>query len=313
MPFPAMPTQITCPRCGHRFLTQVRSIVDVGEQPELKEELLRGRINAVRCPQCNGGGLLSTPLVYHDPAKELLVTLVPAELNLSAAEQEQIVGELVNAVMNNVPAEQRKSYFFHPKTVLRYESLFETILEADGISREMLEAQRAILKLIDDLADALEDTEALDKLIEENRDKLDYEFFLVLSDVIESYRAESKGAEDEKNVENVRRLETLRSALLERVSPTTPRASGYDELIDLLLKTEPGSAAWRRTVALNRARLDYGFFQRLTGRIEAAQGVDDEKAKTLTELRSRVLDEIQAQDERVERAQDRAGLLIMRL
>jgi hypothetical protein len=324
MPFPAMPTRIPCPNCGHRFVAQVQSIIDVGEQPELKEELLAGRLNVVRCPECGTGGLLSTPLIYHDPDKELLIALVPSEMNMSADEQEQLVGSLVNAVMNNTPAEKRKSYFFQPKTVLSYDSLFDAILEADGFSREVLEAQRARLQLVGDLADALDDEERLEQLIEEHRQELDYEFFLLLSEAIDSYRARGE-ADPESGVQQevgdlIARMARLRDALLERVNPLGPTVSADaddDALIDLLLKTEQGDA-WQRAVAANRPRLDYGFFQHLTGRIEAAERrrearSDDEQADKLRDLRKRLLDEIDAQNARIQRAQDRAVLLLMRL
>jgi hypothetical protein len=315
MPFPAMPTRIPCPNCGHRFVAQVQSILDVGEQPELKEDLLAGRLNVVRCPQCGTGGLLSTPLIYHDPDKELLIALAPSEMNMSADEQEQLVGSLVNAVMNNTPAEKRKSYFFQPKTVLSYDSLFDIILEAEGFSREVLEAQRARLQLVAELADAVDDEERLEELIEEHRQELDYEFFLLLSEAIDSYRARAE-TEPRSGVEQeIERMTQLREALLERVNPMGPTVSadaGDDALIDLLLNTEAG-AAWQRAVAANRPRLDYGFFQHLTGRIEAAEGSDKEEAKELADLRKRLLDEIDAQNARITRAQDRASLLLMRL
>lgn len=319
MPFPAMPTRIPCPNCGHRFVAQVQSVVDVGEQPELKEALLAGRLNVVRCPECGTGGLLSTPLIYHDPDKELLIVLAPSEMNLSADEQEQLVGSLVNAVMNNTPAEQRKSYFFQPKTVLSYDSLFDVILEAEGFSREVLEAQRARLRLVGELANALDDEERLEELIEEHRQELDYEFFLLLSEAIDSYRARAEvdpeSDEAQEVGDQIARIAQLREALLERVNPMGPTVSADaddDALIDLLLKTEEGEA-WQRAVAANRPRLDYGFFQHLTGRIEAAEGNDDEQAETLRDLRERLLDEIDAQNARIQRAQDRAGLLLMRL
>ncbi len=310
MPFPAMPTQVTCPKCQQVFITQVRTIIDVGEEPELKEELLRGRVNYAQCPQCKSGGILSAPLLYHDPAKELLLTYVPAQLGMSADQQEQFMGSLVNAVMNQLPAEQRKGYFLRPKAVLTLDGLYDAILEADGISKETLDAQRARIKLMNSLLAVVEDEKTLDQLVQENRDKLDYEFYLMLSGSIEVH--EQDGDEELANL-----LRLLREKLLARVAPTArpsaQQAGSYDELIELLRNTAEGER-WRTLVAVNRARLDYGFFQALTGKIEAAQAAGDEETEhKLTDLRKRVLDELDAQEKLARYAEDQASLLIMKL
>ncbi|MHB0856917.1 MAG: CpXC domain-containing protein [Anaerolineae bacterium] len=308
MPFPPMPTRVTCPNCGNQFVVPLRSIVDVGAEPEAKEQLLHGEINYARCEKCGTGGMLSSPLVYHDPTKELLVTYVPAELGMSADEQEKFVGSLVNAVMNSLPAEGRKGYFFRPKSALTLDSLFDMILEADGVSKEMLDRQRAMLRTLNALIGALEDEKTLEKLIDEHRSEIDYEFLLLLSNVIDAQL---------ESTDTVQKLESLRDKLLERVDIQAPRAipqnASYDELIDLLRSSAAGEA-WRTTIALNRPRLDYGFFQTLTARIEAAEAAGEkETAGELGALRKRILDELDALEKLVRQAEDRASLLIMQL
>lgn len=310
MTFPAIPSRLRCPNCNASFVVQVHSIIDVGQDPDLKEQFLRGEINRARCPECGAGGMLSVPLVYHDPDKELLVSYVPSELGLSAEEQERTVGSLVNAVMDRVPAEQRKGYFFQPKTALTYNGLIEIILEAEGYSREMLEQQRQWLNLINDLLEAQDDEAAFLKLVEEHRDALTYEFYLMLSQFIEVEAEQlAEGAENP--------LATLRDKLLEHAAPTVPPmaadAANADELIDLLLKIEDDQA-WERTVAQHLARLDYGFFQALTTRLEAAESADDaEAAEKLGRLRQRLLELLDRQSQQLREAEDEASLLIMEM
>lgn len=310
MPFPAMPSQIRCPKCQTPFVVDVRTIVDVGQEPDLKEQFLKGQVNVAECPQCGGGGLLSTPLVYHDPAKELLIAYVPSELNMAADQQEKLIGGLVNLVMNELPAEGRKGYFLQPKTVLTLDSLFDTILEADGVSKEALERQRSQLRLLNSLLVLVEDDKSLDEQVRQHKEELDYEFFLLLSDLLDA-------REREDDQEHAGRLRTLREKLLARVTPAmpspAPRGASYDELIDLMQKAL-GTPDWRTRVALNRSRLDYGFFQALTARLEAAQAQGHhEEADRLTDLRKRILDELNAQERLVRDAEDKASLLIMRL
>lgn len=309
MAFPAIPSRVVCPRCKQPFIVQLRTIIDVGQEPELKERFLAGEVNRAQCPHCGSNGLLSTPLLYHDPAKELLIAFVPPEMGLPAEEQERLIGSLVNTVMNSIPPERRKAYFLHPKTVLTLEGLYDAILEADGISKEALEAQRALIRLIDDLVAALEDETAFDKLVSENRQRLDYAFFLTLSEFIEMET--QRGSR-----ENAEKLQTLRERLLERVSPTaTPARQGatFEELLEILQKAQ-GGPTWSQTIALNLPRLDYTFFQTLTARIEEAERRGDaEKAKALSALRESILAEMDAQRNRLREAEDEASLLIMEL
>lgn len=306
MPYPATPTQVTCPQCNRNFVVSIQTIIDVGEEPELKEKLLRGELNYAECPECGAGGVISTPLLYHDPERELLISFIPPQLDMSADEREELTGRLINSVMNNLPEEERKGYFFQPKTALSLESFYDMILEADGISREVLRAHRERVQLIDRLMAAREDEKELDRLVQENRDQLDYEFFLTLSNLTEAYEGEE-----------AQHVQELREALLERVDISIPstasEGASYDDLIQMLQETDDDEA-FRQAVALNRSRLDYGFFQNLTTKIDAARSADDDQTvQELTSLRERILEEIEEQDRMVQEAQDRAALLLMRL
>lgn len=62
---------VTCPSCGNRFVSPVLTIIDARQNPDAKAMFLSGRINVAACPQCGHAGLLNTPIVYHDPDKEL--------------------------------------------------------------------------------------------------------------------------------------------------------------------------------------------------------------------------------------------------
>jgi hypothetical protein len=308
MAFPPVPSRLRCPNCEASFVVQVRTIIDVGQEPELKEQFLRGEINRAQCPQCGAGGMLSAPLVYHDPEKEILVSYMPAELGLSTEEQERTVGSLVNAIMNGVPAEERKGYFLQPKTVLTYNGLLELILEAEGYSKEMLQQQRQWLTVIHELLEAMDDDTAFVNLVDEHRDTLTYEFYLLLSEL-----AEAEGEQVGEEGENA--LADLRTKLLEHAAPELPQsapgAATAGELIDRLLEIE-SDEEWERAASQALPFLDYGFFQTLTERLEQAQESDDtEAAEKLGRLRQRLLDMLDRQSQRYREAEDKASLLIM--
>jgi hypothetical protein len=310
MPFPAIPSQIRCPNCSTAFLVDVRTVIDVGQEPELKEQFLRGELNHAECPQCHTGGLLNTPLIYHDPTKSLLLAYVPSELGLSAQDQERTIGTLVNAVMNEMPAEQRKAYFFSPRTVLTYDGLFEAVLEGEGIDKNLLERQRNWLNLINDLVAAMDDEEAFNKIADDHLDTMDYEFFLLLADLIDG---QEERAEDSRSGS----LKDLRERLLNRVTPAMPAAppqpSSAAELIDILLKAQ-GGPEWDEVVADYLPHLDYAFFQELTQRLESAQAAEEKSvAEPLEQLRSALLEAIDRQNQQMREAEDEASLLIMEL
>jgi hypothetical protein len=113
--------------------------------------MLSGSLNMVRCPTCKFEWRVATPLVYHDPAKELLLTYVPVELGLKKDDQERMLGQLINQVANRLPPEQRKAYLLQPQAILTQQGLIERILAADGVTREQLDAQRNRLRLFEDL------------------------------------------------------------------------------------------------------------------------------------------------------------------
>ncbi len=315
MPFPAIPTPITCPNCQTRYVVPLRTVVDVGQEPELKEEFLRGRLNRARCPKCGAEGMLSVPLVYHDPDKELLITYVPGELEMPVDEREKFVGSLVRSVMNGVPQEQRKGYFLRPQTAISLDGLYDMVLEAEGVSKEALAKQRAAVRLIQELLAVVDDDITLDQLVAQHKDELDYEFFLIISSMLDR---DAQGEEPPAGpADDMQPLRTLREKLLQRVTPRMPgvaaQGATYDELIQLLRDVEPGDA-FTRALAVNRGRIDYGFFLALTGKIDAANAAGDTaEAQALTGLRSRINEGLDQQVEMLRAIEDRAVLLIMEL
>ena len=280
---PTLPIQINCPNCGTKYVAQVQSIVDVGQDPRLKALLLRGQLNTVVCPSCGTPGVVNAPLLYHDPSKELLLLFIPPELNLPMAERERLTGNLVNALMSIVPPEERKGYFLNPRTVLTRQGLIDEILRADGVTKEMIEEQRAKNRLLQDLLNALDNEEQLHALIEQNKAAIDYPFLLLLASAAES----SAMAGQQQLTE---RLLQLRDVLLERVPIALPEPLPMDtpteEVVNRFVAAKDKETRWA-LVVYNRHLLDYAFFQELARRIEKAT---PEEAEALRGLRDELLE-----------------------
>ncbi|MRR29952.1 hypothetical protein EG834_06465, partial [bacterium] len=140
--------QTSCPRCRQPILAEVQQLFDMNSDPTAKQRLMSRSTNVARCQACGYEGMMSTPIVYHDPSKELLLTFFPPEMGIPVNEQEKQIGPLINQVVNALPAEKRKGYLFQPQTMFTYQTLLDKVLEADGITKEMIEAQQKRVGLI---------------------------------------------------------------------------------------------------------------------------------------------------------------------
>ena len=311
---------VTCPSCDNRFISPVLTTIDAGLDPQAKALFLSGQINIAACPQCGHAGMLSTPLVYHDPDKELLFTYVPAELGLPENEQQRIIGDLTNRVMSSLPSEQRKGYLLRPQSFLRIEGMIEAVLEADGITPDMLKAQQDKANLLERLLHATSD-ESRRMIVRENDEQLDYEFFQILTLNIEL--AQASAQEEAKN-----QLLELRQQLLEWTTAGREVAAredairelGYEVTREGLLEKlvqafKAGESAKVDTmIAYGRSAIDYVFYQQLTARIEAEEEKDNpSEADKLKELRERVLDVTAQVDTEMQRATEHASKLLQQI
>jgi hypothetical protein len=304
---------VTCPNCKTRFRAPVITIVDAGLYPEAKTLLLSGQLNMAVCPQCGNAGMLHAPLVYHDADKELLLTFMPPELGMSEIEQQRVVGDLTNRLISSLPAEKRKGYLLRPRNYLRLEALIKDVLAADGITQEMLDAQRAKMELMERLLRA--DKEARRAIAQANDQAIDYEFMDLLSMNIElAERSRQPGLTGEllglrqDLVEStaVGREMAAREEAIQDLGENVTREGLLEKLIAAAMADEPVKV--ETMVAVARPAIDYVFYQQLAARIEAAQQAGDAaRAKKLTSLRETILDLTAEIDQEAQQAAQEAG------
>lgn len=311
-------TQTSCPRCRQPLLAEVEQIFDVSTDPKAKSRFLSGMVNIVRCPACGFQGQLSLPVVYHDAGKELLLTYFPPELGLQANEQERLIGPLINKVVNGLPPEKRKAYLLRPQTMLTMQRMVETILEADGITREMLEKQQQRVRLLERLAGA--SSEERKKIIKEEEAQIDEDLFAILSRLFQVAAAQGDEqsarqlAEVQKDlIQNTAIGKELQkqSREVEDVVQSLQKASQNGELtreklLDMILATK-SEAAFNTLVSLARNGLDYAFFEVLTQRIDNSQG---EKKAELVKLREKLLEITHEIDQALQKAREATRQLL---
>ena len=289
-------TTTPCPRCGGQMIADVQQIFDVGVDPMDKERLLRGAANIAVCPSCGYQSQIALPIVYHDPEKELLLTYFPPELNMPLPEQQKVLGPMITKVVNSLPPEKKKGYLFQPRTMLTYDTLFETILEADGITKEMLNEQKYKGELIRRLLQTAPDS--LAEVIRQEESHIDQSFFLMLNNTMDA----AVQMRDKDSYEKLRALqdvlfkETAYGRELKIKADFTQKAItdlqelgdrlNRDTLLELVLNS-PDDVYLQTLTGLARNGMDYEFFTKLSSRINSAEGEEKEK---FTKIRTQLLD-----------------------
>jgi len=306
-------TQVRCPRCGNPAPAVVEQVIDLAIDPGAKARLLSGSLNRVRCPSCGYDGMLSTPIVYHDPSKELMLTFFPVELGLAQSEQERVLGRLINQVITRLPAEQRKAYLLQPQPVLTMQGMIDRILQADGITREEVEAQRAKLRLFEELLRVPEDQ--MDRFVSEHDSELDDIFFqlatLALRNTPDERAQKTLGDRIDRAISGSsfgKRLMAQEAEL--RAAAQSLRDAGpeitRERLLDLVIEA-PNKDRLAALASLARPAMDYNFFTLLTDRIEKAPATEKER---LAGIRASLLEAAQRIDEAQQAQVARAAELL---
>ncbi len=303
------PNAIRCSSCGTPFNIPVYSILDVSETPQFKNLLLAGRLNTSPCPNCGTMNTVITPLLYHDPSKELLIAMVPMELNLNKDDQERLIGNM----MKRLPKGNFKGYMFNPRRAMTIQGMVNQILEADGITQEMMDEQRARINLVQQCLEATSE-EALQQLVAENDAKMDDRFFQAFSLVIQRTLEDgqpqiaqqmlaiqtrvvelttygkgliAKQAQQEKIIEEVAsQLETFG----ERIS--------RDNVLLLAISYAEQDEHLQALVGMIRPAFDDDFFQMLTAQIGKAPAQNRDKLEKLRDRLAQLTAAIDQQNQR---------------
>jgi hypothetical protein len=313
-------TRTTCPRCRQPVAVEMEQLFDLNTDPQAKQRLMSGQFNYIHCPNCGYEGSLSTPIVYHDPNKELLLTYFPPELGLALNEQERMIGPLINQVVNKLQPEKRKAYLFRPQTMLTLQTMVERILEADGVTREMLQAQQQRVNLLQRLLST--PPEGRSEVIRLEENLIDENLFSILARLAEAAMAQG----DQQTAQQLAALQKqllaetkvgqeIQGQALEAqeavrsLQDASKKGLTREKLLDLIVNAPTPT---RLTTLVNMARngLDYTFFQLLTDKIDKSSG--DEKER-LTGLRSQLIEMTAEIDKAVQEQASQARKLLEKI
>jgi hypothetical protein len=313
-------TSVQCPSCGQTFNAEVHTMVDVLKDPEAKALLLTGRLNSTHCSNCGAPNTITAPLLYHDPTKELLIAYVPMELDLPKSEQEKIIGDM----LNRMPKDDFKGYMFNPRRALTMQGLVDQVLEADGVTPEMMAEQRERVRLAQELVDAPEDQ--LAALIEQHDARIDTQLFqtltLMAQRMMEGGQSElaqhilmtqGRIAELSTAGQELIRQQEEQQRIIEEVAGTIealgPGATRQD-FLNLALQYAEDEHALQALVGLARPAFDYEFFQEMSSRIGQAPAAERD---ALADLRERLLELTSAIDQQSQMAAQNAARFLQAL
>ena len=314
-------TQTSCPTCHQPVVVDIQQVFDMGEDPLAKQKILSNTSNFLHCPSCGYQGMLAVPIIYHDPEKELLFTFFPPDLNTPVNEQEKQIGPLINRILNDLPQEKRKAYLLQPQSMFTFQTMIEKILEADGITKEMLDDQQKRINLLDKLIKTPKEDRLA--IFEQEKEIIDTNFFSILSRIVES--AMEQGDEKSQKplldlqqqlFENtqvgqelfiqVKETETAIKSLQEASKDGLTR----EKLLEIL-EGAPSETQLSTTASLARSGLDYGFFQLLSEKIDSTKE-KNEKQK-LTQLREKLLQITEEIDKQLQEQMTNAKQLLEKI
>jgi len=299
-------TRINCPNCRQPMMADIDQLFDVGQDQTAKQKILAGAFNLAACPNCGYQGMIATPLVYHDPNKDLLLTYFPPELGLPINEQERIIGPLITKITNSLPQEKRKAYLLQPQSMLTLQTMIERILAADGITKEMIQAQQDRMNLLQRLMSASD--EVIDEAIAKDDTLFDSDFYNLLNRLTEA-------ASVNGDQESARKLGELQKKLLPKTTfgrqiqeqskdveaaiqqiQSAGQSLTREKLLEMVIKA-PNDTQLSVLVSLGRPGMDYEFFTMLSDRIDRARGDGRER---LIKLRDQLLEMTQAIDRQMQ-------------
>ncbi len=298
-----------CPRCKSPVVAEVEQVFDMNVDPQAKQRLLSGAANIMHCPSCGYEGMLSTPVVYHDPEKEFLLTYFPSEMGLPLNEQEKIIGPLITQVMNHLPPEKRKAYLLRPQSMLTFQTMIEKILEGDGITHEMLDEQQKRLNLLQRL---LSTSSAADRsvIIKQEEALIDESFFSMFSHIIQATLSQNNDEQTARALATIQQELVTQTEVGKKLLANAQEAQEAQRLLQEASKTgltreklldlmvaSPSETRLATFVSLTRGGMDYQFFQILSERVDQAEGAEKQK---LLDLRGKLLEMTGEIDKQIE-------------
>lgn len=118
---------VKCPQCGQMSDITVWNSITVSDSPDLKNDLLSGKVNMFHCPSCGHTALMPTPMLYHDESKRLMISFSPTN---DAVLKQQLFDNVKSSSRESGELERLIGY--NLRFVTDYNELLEKLLIFDN-------------------------------------------------------------------------------------------------------------------------------------------------------------------------------------
>ena len=102
-------TDITC-ACGNRFRAWLWQSANVTASPELRQRILNGEMNMVRCPSCGSRFHVEVPFLYHDVKAREWIWVYPLSYEAQSGTVCQKVLEMWDELKSSLPPEVQNRF-----------------------------------------------------------------------------------------------------------------------------------------------------------------------------------------------------------
>jgi hypothetical protein len=125
--------EIACPECAKSQKVQICDTINATLNPELKRDLIEGKINFFKCAHCEFAGFMPTSLFYHDMELKYCVYFVPFDLAMSPQFLGRCTsdGTMSQEGMSSPPAGAQ--YIANPRIVFGIDELVRYVLFRDRL------------------------------------------------------------------------------------------------------------------------------------------------------------------------------------
>ncbi len=137
--------QIKCPACGQLEEMTVWQSITAKDSPDLKDDLLKGKINIFRCPSCGQTALVPVPVLYTDTDHSLVISFSPCS---DAEEKKRIFEEICTASKESGELEELEGN--NLRFVSAYNDFLEKLLIFDnGLHDKVIEVLKLFVLMQD--------------------------------------------------------------------------------------------------------------------------------------------------------------------
>lgn len=137
--------QIKCPACQKLQEVTLWQSITASDSPDLKDDLLKGKVNIFKCSECGQTALVPLPMLYHDKKKHLMISFSPCEDDVTCAQLYAKVKE-----SSKKSGELKNLDDYNLRFVSRYNDLLEKILVFDnGLHDKVVELLKLLVLMQD--------------------------------------------------------------------------------------------------------------------------------------------------------------------